>query len=433
MNTATSADAPLQDSAEQALSLMRRQGFHHAQVRVVRRDRHELCVAHNHASLMRSATSHQLQLTGLLDGRRADIDGSELDAQSLQELVHSLWSSVAAAPQDDANAVSAGQSAQVARGPQHPDTVALADAMGQLLDWRALHTPSVMLEEALAGHTQVQACALTSGGSALQCALGWYDAEAFGMAREGARSSSFNFAGGYADTLAGVPIVDRFGLDGMLRAMTRSVHAEPVGERFTGAVVLTPRAVGSLLSWFLGQLSDAVLIAGSSVYRTSLGQSVASPLITLASRFDAPGVSPFSADAFALAPVTLLERGVLKCFTPSLYGSRKTGLAHVPVGAEGWDVAAGTTPLDALLAGVKRGALVDRLSMGRPSANGDFSGVIKNSFAIRDGEVGHALSETMISGNVAQMLRDVGAVSAQRIDVGVWVLPWLRVEGLHFS
>ncbi len=59
----------------------------------------------------------------------------------------------------------------------------------------------------------------------------------------------------------------------MLRAMTRSVHAEPVGERFTGAVVLTPRAVGSLLSWFLGQLSDAVLIAGSSVYRTSLGQA----------------------------------------------------------------------------------------------------------------------------------------------------------------
>ncbi len=84
----------------------------------------------------------------------------------------------------------------------------------------------------------------------------------------------------------------------------------------------------------------------------------------------------------------------------------------LPVGAEGWDVAAGTTPLDAFARGVPRGALVDRLSMGRPSANGDFSGVIKNSFAIRDGEVGHALSETMISGNVAQMLRDVGAVSA---------------------
>jgi PmbA protein len=423
----------LQNHAEQALALMRRQGFEHAQVSVSRTQRHEVCVAHNEASLLRSTLSDKLQLTGLLDGRRADTEGSELDAGSVQALVQGLWSSVAAAPQDAANAVSAAQSAQLTRGPQQADSAALADAMRELLEWRASHTPSVMLEEALAGHTQVQACTLTSGGSALQCALGWYDAGAFGMAREGARSSSFNFAGGNTDSLAGVPIVERFGLEAMLRAMARSVHAEPVGERFTGAVVLTPPAVGSLLGWFLGQLSDQVLINGSSVYGTSLGQAVAASLITLASRFDAPGVSPFSADAFALAPVTLLDRGTLKCFTPSLYGSRKTGLAHTPVGAEGWEIAAGTTPLDTLIAGVPRGALVDRLSMGRPAANGDFSGVIKNSFAIRDGEVGHALSETMISGNVAQMLRDVSAVSAQRIDTGSWILPWLRVEGLHFS
>jgi PmbA protein len=31
------------------------------------------------------------------------------------------------------------------------------------------------------------------------------------------------------------------------------------------------------------------------------------------------------------------------------------------------------------------------------------------------------------------MLRDVSAVSVPRIDAGAWVLPWLRVEGLHFS
>jgi PmbA protein len=423
----------LQASAEQVLQRMQQQGFEHAQVSVSRHRRDELCVAHNEASLLRSTQSGKVQLMGLLEGRRADTEGSELDDESLQALMSGLWSSVAAAPQDAANAVSAAQNARITRGPQHSDAAMLADAMRELLAWRTEHTPSVMLEDALAGHTHVEACTLTTGGSALQCALGWYDAVAFGMAREGARSSSFNYAGGYADSLAGEPLATRFGIDTMLRAMTQSVHTEPIGERFTGAVVLTPRAVGSLLTWFLGQLSDPVLIAGSSVYRASLGQAVASPLITLASRFDAPGVSPFSADAFALAPVTLLDRGTLKCFTPSLYGSRKTGLAHVPVGAEGWDMAAGTTPLEALISGVPRGALVDRLSMGRPAANGDFSGVIKNSFAIRAGEVGHALSETMISGNVAQMLRDVSAVSAQRIDVGDWVLPWLRVEGLHFS
>ena len=39
----------------------------------------------------------------------------------------------------------------------------------------------------------------------------------------------------------------------------------------------------------------------------------------------------------------------------------------------------------------------------------------------------------MINGNMAQMLRDVLAVSAERQDTGDTLLPWLRMAGLHFS
>ena len=39
----------------------------------------------------------------------------------------------------------------------------------------------------------------------------------------------------------------------------------------------------------------------------------------------------------------------------------------------------------------------------------------------------------MINGNVAQMLRDVVGVSAERIDTGGWYMPWVRVFGLHFT
>jgi hypothetical protein len=31
------------------------------------------------------------------------------------------------------------------------------------------------------------------------------------------------------------------------------------------------------------------------------------------------------------------------------------------------------------------------------------------------------------------MLRDVAAVSRERIDTGTLCLPWLRIGGLHFS
>lgn len=426
-------DHDLQRSAERALQRMRARGFDAAQVGVSRTERHEVCVAHNEPSLLRSNESVRLRLAGLLDGRRADGEASELDDENLDAAVDALWASVQSAPHDDANAVSADQSTQVVRGPLEADLAVLTGAMRELLDWRAAQLPTVMLEEALAGHNHATSCVLTSAGSAMCCELGWFDAMAFGLAREGAQASSFNYAGGSCDSLSGTPFVARFGLDEMMRALARQVHTQPLGERFVGTVVLTPRAVTDLLEWLFGELADQALIDGSSVYRQAAGEVVASPLLTLTSRFDAPGVVPWSADAFVLRPVEVLTRGRLNCLTPSLYGSRKTGLPHVPTAGAGWALAPGDTPLQSMIDGVERGALVDRLSMGRPAASGDFSGVIKNSFLIEGGRVGAALSETMIAGNVAQMLRDVSAVSVERTDTGDWLLPWLSVPGLHFS
>ena len=47
--------------------------------------------------------------------------------------------------------------------------------------------------------------------------------------------------------------------------------------------------------------------------------------------------------------------------------------------------------------------------------------------------VGPALAETMVAGNMARMLRDIVAVSRERIDSGGLALPWLRIANLHFS
>ena len=426
------------NTAQQALQLMQKQGFDHAQVSVGALRRSEVCVAHNEASLLRSTAGHKVALVGLLDGRRAASEGSSIDLPSLRANVAELWASVASAPQDAANAVSAGQHLQHVRGQAAADDTAapndvLALAMAELLDWRAAHTPAVMLEDALAGHNHHHGCTLTSSGSELRTDQSWFDSAVFALAREGGRASSFNSADGSTDSLQGLPVAQRFGIGSLMQSLEQQIHPQPMGARFQGPVLLTPPAVASLLAWLLGQLADQALIDGSSVYRAGVGQTVTSTALTLKSRFDAPGVAPRSADGFVAAPVELLTQGRLNTLTPSLYGSLKTGLPHVPLASQGWDMAPGSAPLAELMSGVQRGALVDRLSMGRPAANGDFSGVIKNSFLIDSGQRGHALAETMISGNVAQMLRDVRSASSERIDTGAWVLPWLLVQGLHFS
>ena len=474
----------LLDQAEQLLRGLSARGFDQAQVKLIHTLRSEVCIAHNEPSLLRSNDSFALHIEGLLDGRRASAETSSPDAVHWAQTIQSLWDSVQSAPQDDANQLSSGQVALVQRGlktlaagagagsgagagagvgasasagagssagtgagkdpvagpasssDEAPDSdhdiAALADAMASLLTWRQQQAPSAMLEDALAGHTHQRTCFVSSGGSQLQSDLAWFDASVFALAREGGRSSSFNSAGGECGSLGDLCFEQLFGTAQMLQDLTRQVHTEPLGAPFVGSVVLTPRALAPLLSWLLGQLADQALIDGSSVYLKQVGQRVAARGLSLRSRFEAPGVPPFTADGFLPTPLSLVEKGVLQHLTPSLYGSRKTALPHVPV-VHGWSVDAGISPWQTLVAQVRQGALVDRLSMGRPAPNGDFSGVVKNSFAVRDGQLGPALQETMISGNVAQMLRDISGLSRERIDTGSWLLPWAVVPGLHFS
>ena len=422
----------LQDTAERALALMRAQGFHHAQVGASRTLQDEVNFAHDEPSLLRSTETQRVSLLGIVDGRKASTELTEFDEQSLRERIASLYADAQSAPQDDANAVSLGQHANIVQGPQEGDLALLADKVRELLEFRARETPKFKLEEGYAAHTLLQSRVLTSGGSDLSCSAGWYSMSAAGTARDGKAASSFNYAGGSAHDLAGRRATEYFGLGEMLRDTEQQIHTRSIESKFVGDVVLTPPAVSDLLDWLHDQIGDVQLIAGSSLYRDKVGAQIASPLLTLRSRFDAPGVVALSADAFVTPPVEILRAGALVTLTPSLYGSRKTSLPHVPV-AGGWELAAGDTSRAQMLASVQRGALVGRLSMGNPASNGDFSGVIKNSFLIDGGIVGTALSEVMISGNMARMLRDVIAVSRERLDTGALLLPWLRVGGLHFS
>jgi PmbA protein len=432
----------LQDLAEHALANLKREGADAAQVTVSRTALTEVNINLSEPSLLRSTTSHKLSLVGLWEGRKASTDLSDLTPDALALAAAALRIDAASAPQDPANEVSSGQRTQIQRGPQVADLSALTDAARELLEFRARETPGMTMEEGAALHTFTESQLLTSAGSHLSVALGSYGLSVFGTARAPGpdgklHSSSFNYTGGDADDLRGAPASSRFGIAEMMRELTRSVFtrslAECLGGKGVGDVVLTPSAVADLLGWLHGQVSDMALISGSSIYRNAVGDMIASPLLSLSSRFDAPGVAAVSADGFVTPPLQLLQAGRLMTLTPTLYGSRKTGLPHVPTASAGWELAAGTTPLVDLLRGVSRGALVGRLSMGSPAANGDFSGVIKNSFAIQDGKVGAALSETMINGNVAQMLRDVLAVSPERIDTGATCMPWVRIGGLHFS
>jgi predicted Zn-dependent protease len=297
---ATKRWATPRDLADEAMALMRAHGFDACQVDASQRALTELNIAHDVPALLRSTERRMLQLVGLVDGRRAATDLAPRDRPHLVEAIADLHAEALAAPRDGAHAVSAGQRQRIVQGPIDLDEGACVDvlstAVDGLLGFRAAHVPTVQLQEGVAAHVQLHCHTLTSEGSELEAGLGWYELGALASAREQGRTSSFNELSGATHRLDETTAA-QFGIEAMLRDLARQTEPRRLAERFTGDVVLAPAAVASLLGWLLGQVGDAHLIAGSSVLRDRVGEQIASSALSLHSRFDAPGVLPFSADA----------------------------------------------------------------------------------------------------------------------------------------
>jgi PmbA protein len=131
--------------------------------------------------------------------------------------------------------------------------------------------------------------------------------------------------------------------------------------------------------------------------------------------------------------MTLIEAGVLRSFLLSMYGARKTGLQRAANMGSNLIVDSGDTPLAEMIAAVDEGLLLCRFSGGNPSDNGDFSGVAKNSYYIKDGKIQFPVSETMVSGNIASMLNSIESISAERVNNGYNVMPWICFNGLNVT
>ena len=68
----------IDSAAEQVLQALRRRGFEQVQVTVSDTLRCELNLAHNEPSLLRSNEARKLLATGIVAGRRASSEGSDL-------------------------------------------------------------------------------------------------------------------------------------------------------------------------------------------------------------------------------------------------------------------------------------------------------------------------------------------------------------------
>ncbi len=436
-----------QTLAQLVVKRMLDRGFTQAQVFDTETVLTEVNIDNNQPSLLRSTSSRKLALHGLQHdretGKNRKVSGecSELTDAGIDRTVESLLQAVSSAPLSEAYVVASGQTADFSQGPLKPKLKVMTQAAASLLQWRAKKVPLVKIGGGTVFHKLEQRSIASSEGTHILARMGYYGASAFGSASDATRSSSFNMAEGSAHQLNTRALSEQFAIGDVLSALPKQIETARLTENFTGDVILSTQAVQDLIAWLVGQLSDAALLGGTSTLMKSLDAPIASKMFSMKSRFDAPSVLALSAEGYLCKPITVVDKGVLKSLLPTDYASRKLGLRRKPIAASpgmfgqphGWEVAAGKQSSKALIKTIKNGALVGRLSMGHPASNGDFSGVIKNSFLIRDGKVRQSLSETMVAGNMGAMLHNIAGVSKERVDTGSFLLPALLIRGLKFS
>jgi PmbA protein len=194
---------------------------------------------------------------------------------------------------------------------------------------------------------------------------------------------------------------------------------KPPSKRTT--VVLDPMVTAQFLGIIGSTLNGESVVKGRSLFANRLGESVASPLITLVddpTDSRAYTASEIDSEGLAARRNVLIKDGVLQMFVHSSYSARRAGTKSTGnavgggVGCLALQLTPGTKTQAELIADIEEGVLIQSvqgLHSGVNPISGDFS-TGASGVMIRNGKVAEPIREFTIASTLQRMLLDVLAI-----------------------
>lgn len=200
-------------------------------------------------------------------------------------------------------------------------------------------------------------------------------------------------------------------------------------------VVFTPRGVASAFFFpLITALNGQTVLQGASPLGGRLGQVAFDRRLTLEDNATLPlrpGSRPCDDEAVPSQRTPLIQEGVVANFLYDLETAQKAGAQSTASGNRTLDslpspgisnlvLAQGDATQEELISDIKDGLLVDIL-MGAGQGNilgGEFSGNVLLGYRVQKGKIVGRVKDTMVSGNVFQMLEAVAAIGSPYRWVG---------------
>lgn len=220
------------------------------------------------------------------------------------------------------------------------------------------------------------------------------------------------------------------------------------GESFRGKVILSPDAVEELIAYpIIYSVNANNVQKGMSKWKAQLDTLVASEELTIEDNGLLPGglgSSTFDREGIPHSPITIMEAGRLCSYMYNTYTATKDnrnttghasgGALQLPwIGVTNLIMKEGKITKDELIKGVNQGVLVTRFSGFPNPMSGEFSGVVKGGWLIKNGELTIPLCETLIQGNIYELLHKVFGVSKEQKKAMNFMLPWVGLEGVSVT
>ncbi len=422
--------------ARESLNELKNQGAEHAVVQASYTTFDELQYENDSFTLLRSADETSLSLTALKDGKKGAFSQNQLGAEELKASVAKTIDMANSGKADDAYAIADGpQKMKFHYGPESADRNAMRDLITKFVADTKEKFPEIGLRSVTVTYQQGKTQFLNSNGVEADIQKGYYTFSTLFNAQVGEKSSSMNYDGlCFVDFDLDLLSDEKFGKT--FKDTISHLSAEKYGKSHTGKAIFMPSCWATFLQFALAHLGTGQLVAKTSRLQDKIGEKIGSELLHLESRPQDPMFANpnfITGDGIETKNQTIFEKGVLKTYLLDLYGKNKLKEKEVSNFASRLFMPKGDTALEKMIDGIDEGILIGRFSGGQPNSNGDFSGIAKNSFLIKNGKIDKALSETMISGNVFDLFEKVYATSSEVYENGTCHLPYVATDGVSVS
>ncbi len=448
MATPTILEANLIDLCEQGVQQALAAGADQAEVYASSERETEVGFEKNDLNLARALTETTFGIRVFSQGRVGFATSNR--PEDLKQTAAEAVALAKAAPPDPLHGLPEPQPIPAATGEVDPDLLqldpqTLTQVGVRLLDRIRSQDSRIMVDSGSVSVSETVTAIVSSQGIQASHRTAQAGGFMFGMAVDGDHVGSFSYDGDQVQQLdQWEPRLEQ-AFDRFVQKCVGALGAGR-GESFRGSIVIPPDSVGDFLQDLLLVVGADAVRKGKSPLAKRLGTLIASPSFTLieagSGLADFP-LNPFDREGLPRQITPLVADGVLGNFLYNSYEARAAGVrsnghavgraSSLPVvGPTCLEVLPGSTPRFELEQ-VERGILVTRFSGSSNPITGDFSGVVKGGFLIKNGER-HPIQETTIAGNLYECLSNISAISAETtVFLGRYRFPAIRIEDVSIT